>query len=147
LVVTSEQLNALTALIAVIISPLISIYVVKKEINSKVLSENRQLWINSLRERIATFTTLIKTPTPLTDDFAAGMAARAERTRLISQLANEIALHINPNEDDHAELVRLVRGAETRSGANPNPAPEDAQIIELAQRILKREWQRVKEGK
>jgi hypothetical protein len=145
--ITSELINAVAALIAVIISPLISIYIVKKEINSKVLSENRQLWINSLRERIATFTTLINTFPSVTTDNSVDISARAARTSQISQLANEIALHINPNEEDHAELVRLVRAAEKRSAPWPNPEPVDDQIVVVAQIILKREWQRVKEGK
>jgi hypothetical protein len=144
---SSEQLNAMAALAAVVISPLISIYVVKKEINSKVLSENRQAWINQLRERVATFLTLCKRETPHTGDIATDNGARADRTKQISQLANEIALFVNPMEADHSDLVRRIRSMEERCANWPAPAAEDAEIVDVAQKILKREWERVKGGK
>ena len=48
---TTEWLLALTALVAVIISPIISIYVVRKQFRASVISPNRQNWINEFRNQ------------------------------------------------------------------------------------------------
>ena len=52
---TITIISALTALAAVILAPLVSIYVVRKEVNAQVISTNRQVWINRLRDELAHF--------------------------------------------------------------------------------------------
>lgn len=67
---------------------------------------------------------------------------------------NRIRLLINPREEDHAELVRLIRrdrdniSQTTEKPSHTATTPTDGcdQIVSIAQSILKREWERVKRG-
>ena len=145
--ITPELIAGITALAAVVISPLVSIYIVRKEVNSKVLSENRQNWINELRVRIATLLTLAKTYPLMGVVDSTAEESRKERTKALHQCANEIALYINPNEPDHAELIALIRDVERKSASYPAADVNYDQIVSLAQNVLKREWRRVKSGK
>jgi len=44
--------SAITALVAVIVSPLVSIIVAKNQISASVVSSSRQVWINRLRDEL-----------------------------------------------------------------------------------------------
>jgi hypothetical protein len=146
--ITPELITAVTALAAVIVTPIISLYVVRKEIDAKVLSENRQAWINELRERIATFVTLAQTyPMMLDTDSSVEKSSRYERTKALRHCANEIALYVNPAEVDHSRLMALIRDAEKRCSFVPDSDADFTELVGLAQIVLKREWARVKSGK
>lgn len=51
--------SAITALVAVIVGPLASIFVAKNQINASVVSSNRQVWINRLRDELATLVGIV----------------------------------------------------------------------------------------
>lgn len=143
---TTEVITALTALAAVIVSPLVSIYVVRREVNSQVRSANRQVWINELRERVATFLTETSLSAPAMGNLEAGIQAQEERRRRIRQLAFEISLYVNPNETDHARLVELITAVAAASAQVADTTLHRPEIISTTQGILKREWNRVKAG-
>ena len=46
--------SSLTALVAVIVAPLIQLRIAKRQIRSTTISANRQVWINTLRDNLAT---------------------------------------------------------------------------------------------
>ena len=48
---------AATALVAVVLGPIVSVYVVRRQIRATVVSTNRQAWINDLRNTIADWLT------------------------------------------------------------------------------------------
>src|SRR5277367_5082703 len=52
--VFSLIISSLTALVAVIVGPLIQLRVAKRQIRSTTISANRQAWINTLRDNLAT---------------------------------------------------------------------------------------------
>jgi hypothetical protein len=150
---------AFTTLAAVIISPLISIYVVKRQFAAQVISANRQKWINELRERIASFVTEIsfleteilplKSDSPNTTLITKVITERSKRIHL---LLSEVELYINPNEVDHAKLMDLMHEAATithnqLATGQKTDRKYGREITNLAQTILKREWVRVKKGK
>lgn len=76
--------------------------------------------------------------------------ALLEKVERIALVQTKIRLLINPTEADHQHLYRVIDTAtkrlqEEKSLESETTAGIDA-ITEQAQRILKREWQRVKLG-
>lgn len=148
-------ITAATALVAVIVGPIISIYVARRQIRASVVSTNRQVWITTLRDAIAEWLTAeqvfyISKHT----DFWEKADTQKSLERLV-MLQYRIRLLINPKEADHAMLVQLLRKESDDLTEELDSTPEpydktkvygDDEIISLAQSILKREWQRVKQG-
>lgn len=146
-----QLITAITALVAVVVGPLVSIYVARREIRASVVSSNRQVWINNLRDTIAEF--LAKHAVARNNNFLSHAdESSLPRIQEIVWLNTRIELMINPNEADHARLAALIsemtntigRSAAESKGANVNE--QRAQVILLSQTILKREWERVKRG-
>ena len=142
----------MTALIAVIVSPIVSIYVAKRQIRASVVSTSRQKWIDSLRDQLAEFIAaahvmglhrglnMIETPE---------FNSRLEQLRLIE---SKVLLLLNPNEADHKVLAatigalipQLFGGDELSKRKVAKEALP--RITEQSQSILKREWERLKRG-
>jgi hypothetical protein len=148
-------ITAATALAAVILGPIISIYVARRQIRASVVSTNRQVWINALRDAIAEWLTAEQVfyISKHTDFWQKADAQKALEN--LALLEYRIRLLINPEEDDHAKLVELLRKESddlmkslesARDQYDKQQAYGDDEIISLAQSILKREWERVKQG-
>ena len=89
---TPQWLTAVTALVAVIVGPLISLFIAKqqnatnryalrKQIEASTVSANRQTWINTLRDSIAEVQSLVTT-----------VRLRNRRVRVSSQCITTCAL-------------------------------------------------------
>jgi hypothetical protein len=153
----------LTALAAVLVTPLVSIFVVKKQTNTalevalrqiraSVVSTNRQRWIDQLRDQLSELITLLmfinlgmQSKLGTQDE----IVAKIERAHMIEK---KIKLLINPKEEDHVRLVALLRAGveqvfkdgEQRESGKLYEWQEA--VVSLSQEILKREWVRVKQG-
>lgn len=123
-------------------------------------SEFRQAWIDALREDLANYAALIDVlhdvvghklrhghPLPaiqkgmLEGDLSDFKAVDVTRLRILFRL--------NPKE--HAALIRLVNELHSRSAVSEQESPGEvsrliAQYSDEVQRVLKREWKRVKRG-
>ncbi len=141
-----------TALMATIVGPLISWNIAKRQIKATVISTNRQAWIIELRDLVSEYLGLI---TYLSlrpgETFSEGKS--------LGSSFYKIRLLLNPGEEDHIQLVKLISVNSHLAGTY---APEQDQqkkteisqtlldqreeIISLSQSILKREWERVKQG-
>ncbi len=143
---------ACTALIATIVGPLISWNIAKRQIRATTISANRQVWIDTFRNLIAEWVSIIDS-SPKGDPYAKMYSDKAVFTR------EKVKLLINPIEKDHNELLRLlgmVPVVTSMIQEEENGEKEDSlqyrradylyKITELTQKILKREWERVKEG-
>ena len=142
----------MTALIAVIVSPIVSIYVAKRQIRASVVSTSRQKWIDSLRDQLAEFIAaahvmglhrglnMIETPE---------FNSRLEQLRLIE---SKVLLLLNPNEADHKVLAATIGALIPQLFAGDELAKRKVakealpRITQQSQSILKREWERVKRG-
>lgn len=147
----TEAISAVTALAAVVLSPLVSLYVVRKEVNAQVRAGNRQVWINELRSKIAAYLTEVSVNDTLHRPMAEGLNLAHQQVRRIHQLLNEIVLYLNPTEADHKQLVELLRAAAhdvlaKMKGEPVDPMRHRTEIVKNTQAILKREWERVKRG-
>ena len=146
--------SSITALVAVIASPFVTIYVAKKNISSSVVSKNRQEWINRLRNEIAELLKEIQhVPSAYSAD-AITLQQAIEKHGLILSKVEVIRLLINPKEPDHEDLVRQIKIASDKVISSINQKKGNAEeletmasnIVTLSQAILKREWERVKAG-
>ena len=152
------MVSAITALVAVIIGSLVSIFVAKNQINASVVSSNRQAWINRLRDELATLVSIVHhLPWAHANGSVSTDDAIAEYGRFVEKF-QVIKLLINPKENDHQELVRLIESADNKIMTSINDKKAEASEVEAAQLagqlivtqsqvVLKREWERVKNGK
>jgi hypothetical protein len=146
--VIASIISAATALVAVIIGPLVTSRSAKKN----MLGPMRQAWINNLRDTVTEFIsythiTRWSVVASISDNPDVQRTQEVEdrnRVQHVNQLKEKIALLINPKEEDHRELVRLLEAtyAAYRHG-------EDTQdllkaIRDQTQIVLKREWGVVK---
>jgi len=154
-----EIISALTALVAVIVGPIVSIYIMNKQninnikiaeknILASTVSSSRQKWIDTLRDSIAEFQTLIF---PLSVPTAMELFTKNEKINRVERatfLLTKISLLINPKEEDHIKLMEYI--ADTLSSVNKGEINEAKfkeslkNITILAQQILKREWNVIK---
>jgi len=146
--------SAVTALVAVIVGPLVSIYVAKNQIDASVVSANRQTWINRLRDELATLVGIVHhLPSAHANESISTDAAIAEYGKFVEKF-QVIKLLINPKEEDHQELIRLIDSANKKIIESINKKQANAsefevagqRIVAQAQVVLKREWERVKSG-
>ena len=151
--VTVQIITATTALVAVIFGPVISLLIARRQIRASVISTNRQAWINSLREAIASFLAKEAIARNL-NRLSHADSSSLGRIEEITRLKWHISLLINPQEEDHSRLDSLLdKLTNTINNNNPDSQDVDAniddlrqEVIKLSQTIFKREWKRVKRG-
>ena len=155
-------LSLIVAALAVFFGPVISWKIAKHQIcastelardqmrsslktaDKQITAPMRQAWINKLRELLAKFTSTS------THYHVEGVDVRpSEQIEALGLLLDHIRLMLNPTEDDHQRLEKLIYEMLIRiSGkkANSNEfADLREEVIDLSRTILKREWDRVKE--
>ncbi len=93
------------------------------------LADFRQAWINDQREDFATYTAR-------TWSESLNKGAEAEKERVMAQA--RILMRMNPKDPDYETLLESL--------GNPvaNPNEDRKALFEIGQRILKREWERLK---
>ena len=145
-------ISATTALVAVVVSPIVSIYVAKRQIRASVVSANRQKWIDQLRECLAELLTALRfLNLRKKEPFGIDGDEWLDRFQRAHQLSSKVALLLNPEEPDHKALNTMLRdaGKVLLSHADDDSKQLGAiteRILEQSQAILKREWERVKRG-
>lgn len=147
-------ISAITALVATVVGPLVSWHIAKKQINSSVVSGNRQEWINRLRNVLAELVMIIRHVPPA---HAANSITLQEAIAKHGELTEKIELTkllLNPNEAEHQELLRLISSAGDQvkdainhgTGRALEMGQTAERIVTQSQIILKKEWNRVKRG-
>ncbi|MDK9556095.1 hypothetical protein QQF73_00560 [Marinobacter sp. M216] len=144
-------LSLIVAGLAVFVGPFVSWRVAQRQsdtslrvANKQVIAPMRQAWINSLRDLVSEL--LGK----CAHYWASGYEDREDSEyQHITELVHRLELHINPREQDHAELVTNARAMEGALGQASREADKKfwnahQEIRRLAQDILKREWDRTK---
>ena len=151
---------ASNAMIASIAGPFVSTRIAKIEFKANVLSVNRQRWIETMRDLVASLNSQLLTTAAIrhTVEEPTGtvIARDPELFRRVENLLRtvcKIELMLNPLEEDHQQLKALMSEA---VGQLRSPSPDghieeridviSRDIIQASQAILKREWMRVKRG-
>lgn len=150
--------SLVVAALAVFVGPAISAAVARRQVRASLLVANKQIvapmrqaWINSLRQKVAEalstawwYDTSNQDPSGPDREGLAG--ARVEQK--LRFLIQEIELMLNLEEEDHRLLLaqlRRISDAFYRSSDRPSvPAAVEAASA-TCRRVLKREWNRVKE--
>ncbi len=148
-------LAALSALFAVLLGPLVSLRIANQHTKLNTHSNNRQEWINTLRDSLAEYISEMVLVSGRSYSGNATEAEYLESTKSLSRIESKIELLLNPNEKDHQELAKLLEGSSRdcwrQNVDNFRELPlissnNRKRIVALSQKILKREWERVKAG-
>ena len=146
-------LSALTALVAVIVGPIVSFKIAKRQISASTVTTSRQRWINDLRDAIADFNAKASMIYSLGINHYANEHSIPRIEELV-QINYRIELLINPSEEDHAKIVKIVDDITTsfmsavaqKEKIGDELNGKQKELISLAQKVLKHEWERVKKG-
>ena len=148
----TQAISAITALVAVIVGPTVSVYLAKRQIHASVVSSNRQKWIDNLRDQLSEIITSIRI---LGLHRSMDRIEQEEFDRRLENLVlmeTKINLLLNPLEADHKAISETIHKAIEKLFAGDEREKRVAvkelssSLIAQAQSILKREWQRVKTG-
>ena len=124
------------------VSTLSLIVAVLEASNKKITAPMRQEWINKLRELSAELISSAQ------HYYVAGFEDRTdEEYQRLTLLQAHIRLMLNSNEEDHRRLEKLTRRIVTElEKAKIDEFPDLlVELATLSRKILKREWDRVKE--
>jgi hypothetical protein len=151
-------LTATTALIAGIASPLVSISVARRQFKASVISNNRERWIEALRDSIAEYIALATCAPLLVSRARVANGKTLSADHEILQMAermvlvrSKIVLMTNATKDHHVDLRCSIDAVHTALASNYTIDREQwvryLDAITLAgHAVLEAEWVRVKRG-
>jgi hypothetical protein len=142
-------LSLVVAGLAVFVGPMISLHIARRQVasslevaNKQITAPMRQAWINSLRDLLAELTSI-------------GVVAVSEdrtlaATRLdrMTHLQYRVLLMLNPREEDHQKLEKLIKemvGMAHAFSEESHLATTQRDVVDQSRLVLKREWDRVKQ--
>jgi hypothetical protein len=151
---------ACNAMIASIAAAFVNTRAATTEFRANVLSVNRQKWIETMRDLVASLHSqliaaaavrqLVGEPTGVVIAQDRELLGRVEK---LLRTMSMIELMLSPLERDHQTLNALMKeAADQLRSASPDRGIEDRiegishNMIRVTQGILKREWGRVKRG-
>lgn len=160
----AQAVVAIATVVASLITGTIALVNLTLSKEQKV-SEFRQAWIDGLRDDLSKFVSSLRFASHaahVAAIYAAQMHSQVfphtpEQIAALRVAATEalarIRLRLNPEEQEHNELLRLLESAKSKSAAigptNPNTGDAFTALdvaTEYARPILKAEWARVKKG-
>jgi len=109
------------------------------------VSNNRQAWINALRDEVTGFLAEAELRSVVNDEMRLSEEREKEQLKIRRSLTAHIykvKLLINPTEGESTTLVELLEDADL----NGLDGERRERIVAHTQGILKTEWERVKSG-
>jgi hypothetical protein len=101
------------------------------------IAEFRQAWINEIIDALSDHHSIASTIPP-------GQNPSPEDDRKLAALRTRLAIRLNPTEPDTVALLHAIeRIDESRSDSEFDKA--QAEMLSVARRLLKREWDRIKD--
>ena len=114
--------------------------------NKQITAPMRQAWINNLRDLLSEITS------SALHYYVSGFENRTDQEyQHLTHLEYKIKLMLNPREDDHQRLERIIADMIGIFGkGNSSKLDEEFQschenVLALSRDVLKREWDRVKD--
>ncbi len=154
---TITFVTACSALVSAVAGPLVSIVVASRQIRASLISNNRERWVEALRDSLAEYVALSVSAAMLRevlrkDAFEAirddpQLAQLAER---IALARNRVLLMLNPTKEVHNKLCAAIGDAdrlllEIEATLEQMNQRVDA-ITRAGRTVLQGEWARVKRG-
>jgi hypothetical protein len=159
---STEWLSLIVALLAVIVGPTIQLRIAKRQIRTQVevarldfkasvLSRYRQEWIDKVRNHVAELVSEIAALRVMYESGRADIASMDAFVRRGFKIKTTVRLLLNPSEQDHRELMDALDLALSFAGQRKTVdmallKEHIEKIEEITKPILKREWERVKQG-
>jgi hypothetical protein len=157
-VLTITLVTASTALVSAVTGPVVSYIVARRQIRATVISNNRERWIEALRDSVSEYVALIVSAGMLqqatgedpikaiTEDRA--LVQTVERIMLVK---SKIMLMTNPSEEPYRKLCEVVEATYQAIASGQPQAFEkiragSEEITRAGRDVLKAEWARVKRG-
>ena len=141
-------LSILVALTAVIISPIVSFKLAKRQLISPI----RQKWIDDLRDLMSTLLSKCRAAVIMNEGNGLLNSEKPDESLLneILFLEQKLELMLNPNEDDHQQLIehvdKITDSVQHGAGNFMEFGQRLSDASGFCKAILKREWERVKNG-
>lgn len=104
-------ISAITALLAIIIGPFVTLYIARRQIKSNVLLPNRQKWINTLRDELSNYLAIMARTAGATASRTDDQAYLRTCIEDLCRSESKIQLLLNPKKDDHIALIALLKKA------------------------------------
>ena len=157
-VLTITFLTASSALISAVTGPLVSYVVARRQIRASVISNNRERWIEALRDAVAEYVALLLSASIVKQEIGRDplktVSADHDLLQVVERIIlvkSKIMLMTNPSESRYSKLCELI---ETTYQALASDDPQAAgniragseAITQAGREVLKAEWARVKRG-
>ena len=156
--VTITLVTAVSALVAGVVGPLVSVSIAREQIRATVVSNSRERWLEALRDSIADYLSLATSmylaehgELHQVDDMARKDKAFRRKAEQMIRVRSRIFLMTNPQEEAHRALCERIETAHTTLLTAPQLALQDWRslldaVTQAARTVLKTEWNRVKRG-
>lgn len=133
------------AFLALFVAPIVNARISRRQ----VIAPMRQAWINTLRDEIAEFVSVVSIermhicPSDDDEESFKREAHREDRSRYerLKLIAAGVELHINPKEEDHRNLVVKINKIVDAYHDNHDTRDDLQSLVELSQKVLKNEWE------
>jgi len=153
-------ITAATALVASVMSPLVTLSVARRQFRANVISTNRQKWIETFRDRVSELVSLMSTAQVIKrhsiEAWRGGVGpvqAKASLTKKFERAykaLTEISLLTNAADPEHQQLNDALAAAlvhlqhdELRDSELAGSVED---VVALGRTIIRHEWGRVKRG-
>lgn len=125
-----------------------TIYATSSNKKIEVLSKNRQEWINTLRNELSNYIGKLNEYRHVQelDDIAEIPIRNLLIIQEVTTMSTKIELLLNPKKQIHQDLIELIKKINEDIQITGKISSRE-KFIEYSQKILKEEWERVKEGK
>lgn len=152
--------SALTALIASIVGPMVTLYATRTQVRANVRSVNRQRWIDDFRNAVANLCSEIalvaqeRSKVLRGGQFVIGTNERVLQTygKLIFT-TNKIRLLVNPADESHDELMQVLDSLFEHLRNSPDDKLQmvgqeiAGRIVAMSVAIIRREWRLIQRGR
>ncbi len=154
---TITFVTACSALVSAAAGPLVSIVVASKQIRASLISNNRERWVEALRDSLAEYVALAVSAAMLREVLRKDALEAIRDDPQLAQLAerialarNRILLMLNPAKEVHNKLCAAIDDSdrlllETEATFEQMNQRVDA-ITRAGRTVLQGEWARVKRG-
>jgi hypothetical protein len=122
--------------------------VARQQVLVNVVSASRRRWMETFRDAVAEYLSTVGAWSAAHQTTSVTMAGFKDTVERVDFLSTKIALLLNPAEEDHRNLTRLMETLlatfDQTHGDPLKVRPIKGEITSLARSILKREWERTK---
>ena len=152
-------ITAMTALVASVMGPLVTLSVARRQFRANVISTNRQKWIETFRDRVSELVSLMNAAQLIkrhsAEAWRGGVGPAAslgvtDKFEKAFMALSEIRLLTNVSDSEHQQLNEALAAALAHLQHDELRDEElDAsveEVIALGRTIIRHEWGRVKRG-